>query len=170
MTAGRSIVFSAEFAELSGLKEIAWKDEYCTQFQPQIPFLYETADVYCLNVWKPWDHPDESVPLIIEQWEVLREELQVKFTNRNQQGVLGLMRKGIAFFYEMLFWCNQSPVVLHPKRISSLSLKPINMEERLVFVRLRPSNYHSYIQLTELFTELHKLFSKEQARRKGATL
>ena len=46
-------------------------------------------------------------------------------------------------------------------------IKPINSGERLKFILSRMNNYHSFVQLTELFIEMEKLFWKQQDNEKG---
>ena len=43
-----------------------------------------------------------------------------------------------------------------------LKIKPINIRERLDYIIQNPNKFHSFIQLSELFVEMEKLFRKQQ--------
>jgi hypothetical protein len=168
MEEGQCIAFANEFSELSGVKEILWNPAFNGEFQSQIPFLYETAIIYGLNVLKPWENPGQFIPSIMDEWGSIKEELHKRFTRREQNGIPELMKRGMAFFYECVFWCNHKAVVLKREQLIQLRVKPINAVERLSFIASRPSNYHSYVQLSELFIELEKIYSKEQLMKKAS--
>lgn len=170
MIQGQRITLAKEFSELSGVKEIMWNDSFSTEFQAQIPFLYETAVNNGLEALKPWEKPEQFIPLIIAEWEKVKGELHKRFTNREKDGVPELMKKGLAFFYEILFWCNGKEAELTKEQLLQLTVKPINAIERLAFITSRPANYHSYVQLTELFIEFQKVFSKQQMMKKASKL
>ncbi|MGY4787825.1 YpoC family protein [Bacillus sp. OHL2] len=44
---------------------------------------------------------------------------------------------------------------------------PINWTERLEFILLKPTQYHCFIQLDELYTELKKQYGKYEALKKS---
>jgi hypothetical protein len=46
--------------------------------------------------------------------------------------------------------------------LSDLQRKPVNCEERLLFVINKPTQYHSFVQLQQLFDELEKIYYKAQ--------
>mgnify|MGYP000924412505 CR=1 FL=1 len=164
----QSISLAKEYSELSGINSVPWSDTFRIQFQAQIPFLYETAFMNGQEALKPWENPGQYLPPVLQEWEKLNAELHKKFTVRKLTGVPELMRKAIAFFYELIFWCNQQPVDLSKEQLTKLTIKPINTVERLAFITARPTNYHSYVQLAELFIELQKVFSKEQVMKKAS--
>lgn len=168
MEEGQCIVFANKFSELSGVKEIIWNPAFNGEFQSQIPFLYETAIIHGLNVIKPWENPGQFIPGIMAEWELIKEELHKRFSRREQNGISELMKRGMAFFYESVFWCNHKAVVLSREQLIQLRVKPINAVERLSFIASRPSNYHSYVQLSELFIEMEKIHSKEQLMKKAS--
>ncbi len=75
------------------------------------------------------------------------------------------MEESITAFLSFLYAVNDK----HPKNkeelnkeLDSLQYKPINVKERLEFIMKKPHQYHSFIQLTELFHELEKLNAKKQ--------
>lgn len=162
------ISFSKKYSELSGVKSVPWSETFRTHFQAQVPFLYETAFMNGQEALKPWENPGRYLPEILQEWEKLKVELHEKYTAREKSSIPEMMRKGIALFYELLFWCNHQPVDLNKEQLTELTIKPINTPERLAFITSRPANYHSYVQLAELFIELQKIFSKEQVMKKAS--
>ncbi|WP_299094134.1 YpoC family protein [uncultured Metabacillus sp.] len=116
---------------------------------------------------KPWMNPERTIPTVIEQWTKIMTSLHKAFTNREK----GLQKEenmihSISLFVISLYWANQKPVSsLLPAEmmISQLPLKPANCEERLSFIINKPSGYHSFIQLQQLFSEFEKMFSKSLA-------
>ena len=114
------------------------------------------------------ENPGHYLPEVLQEWEKLKAELHEKYTAREKRSVPEMMRKGIALFYELLFWCNHKPVDLNKEQLTELTIKPINTAERLAFITTRPANYHSYVQLAELFMELQKIFSREQVMKKAS--
>ena len=43
---------------------------------------------------------------------------------------------------------------------NKLKVQPVNFMERYSFIIKKPSNYHSYIQLAQLYIEIEKLYVK----------
>lgn len=167
MKEDQQILFPIHYSELSGLQEVSWQEEYNHQYQFGIPFLYEAAESIGLVVWKPWEHADISIPAILKEWEKIKIELNYKFSNRDNQAASPLMKMGISFFYEMLFWCNRNPVTLEDHHSFDLQIKPVNVDERLNFILTHVNNYHSFVQLSELFIEMMKQFSAKQVTQKS---
>ncbi len=168
MKTNQQISFPKNLMELSQVEKIEWHDQYSESFHANVPFLYETAFYHGMDVLKPWEIPDQTIPSVINEWGKIKEELTIKFSNRDHV-VEELMRKGIALFYEVLYWSNDQPVVLENGMDVNLAIKPINSGERLKFILSRMNNYHSYVQLTELFIEMEKLFWKHQVIMKKAS-
>lgn len=164
----QQLKIAEEYSSFTGVETILLDADDFHQFQAHIPFLYESAFINGLDILKPWEKPEKYVLTVMEQWEKLKDELGEKFSKREQEGIEPLMRKAIAYFYEMLFWCNEKPAILKQSEIAMLLLKPINAGERLSFITARPAHYHSYIQLNQLFLELQKIFLKEQSRKKAS--
>jgi hypothetical protein len=112
----------------------------------------------------PWLHREKSIKFVMDIWN--KEQViiieQFKFRDKSVQQH---MKKGIALLYMLLFWSNSVPVSLQEWHLEceKLSLKPVNIEERLFFIRQNPNLYHSFVQLTELFRELHKQIAKDRA-------
>lgn len=115
-------------------------------------------------VHPPWNHRRKMVKDVIAAWNEEEGILIECFRSRDKSVHLHL-KKGIALFYMLLFWSNSVPVVLRDWQyyIENLSLKPVNAEERLSFIRQNPKLYHSFVQLKELFQEQHKQIAKDMA-------
>ncbi|WP_052738046.1 YpoC family protein [Bacillus sp. SA1-12] len=115
----------------------------------------------------PWMNPELVIPAVMEQWKNIMPSLQKAFTDQET----GLRKEedmvhSISLFIVSLYWTNHMPVPsLKPAEmmISALPLKPVNCEERLFFIINKPSGYHSFIQLKQLFNEFEKMFSKSLA-------
>jgi hypothetical protein len=127
----------------------------------------------------PWEQSERSIPIVFKQWKELKSQLQEGFTQRkssthNESALI----HALSLFIVCLFWTNETHVKgLHVKNmmISDLILKPVNCEERLAFVIDKTTQYHSFVQLQQLFDELEKIFHKGQAikrmkHEKGITL
>jgi hypothetical protein len=112
----------------------------------------------------PWLDPDKSVELVMDIWNKQQEIIIERFKFRDKS-VQHHLKKGIALFYMLLFWSNSVPVSLKEWHLEceKLSLKPVNIQERLCFIRQNPNLYHSFVQLSELFRELHKQIAKDRA-------
>ena len=44
--------------------------------------------------------------------------------------------------------------------MEALQIKPINIRERVDYIVRNPNKFHSFIQLSEAFVEMEKLFRK----------
>ncbi|KPL59807.1 YpoC family protein [Rossellomorea vietnamensis] len=112
----------------------------------------------------PWLVQGEWVKDIIMEWEKEEDHLKGLFKSRSK-GLLEWMRKSIGRFYVLLYWSNKQPVNLDnwQSSIEHFTLKPVNVIERLIFIRNNPALYHSFIQLSQLFEELYKQYAKHQA-------
>lgn len=125
------------------------------------PFIYEALYYSNLESLKPWEDIEGSIPLLLSEWRQLHESLGEIFRRRDRQNALEPMRLGICVLIQMLHWCNGKPVKLYPKvEYASLNLKPVNARERIEFIVSRPNLYQSYMQLTELISEMEKQYVK----------
>lgn len=112
----------------------------------------------------PWEKPKDFVPLVFDEWKKLkgiaRETFKQKGKNEKTER---LLIHCISLFIICLFWSNKAPVMgLHPSdlELTTLQRKPINCKERLLFIISKPTQYHAFIQLEQLFSECEKLFAK----------
>jgi hypothetical protein len=110
---------------------------------------------------------DENISYVLEKWDGIRSELETFYRNRDQKSTLHLMKKGIGYFVKFLYWSNDRQVdSKEPTPLNQFEIKPVNLEERLTYILQRPNLFHSYRQLTELFTEQEKLFAKKNIVKK----
>lgn len=131
------------------------------------PFFYEVLFFSDKEGLKPWEKPEETVSALLEDWTILKEEIRSLFEKRNKDLIPDLMRKGISYFIELLYWSNEQPSVLSPRiYYDKLPIKPVNIEERLEFIISRPNLFHSFMQLSELIIEQEKGFKKALAIKK----
>ncbi len=110
---------------------------------------------------------EENISLLLAKWNQVRSELETLYRKRDQKSTLQLMKKGIGYFLQFLYWSNDSQVNLkEPLPLNLLVIKPVNLEERITYILSRPNLFHSYRQLSELFTEQEKLFAKKNIVKK----
>lgn len=138
------------------------------------PDFNPTLFVYDMLYWsggqgfQPWQQGFITIPVLFEKWKELADSCRIIFAERRQNEAEMFMKKGMAVFFQVVFWMNEQPVFLHNwhEQINRLSIKPINVAERLSFVDASPAHYASFIQLTELFLEAEKQFYKTLAMKK----
>ncbi|WP_052948746.1 YpoC family protein [Mesobacillus campisalis] len=108
----------------------------------------------------PWEKPEKYIPMLLNEWEKLKEEIGQGHSVRDSIKASGAMEQGIDLFLKFVYWSNRMPVSLPLENLKTLGAKPVNVEERLKFIMGRPGLYHSYIQLSELMNEQHKQFAR----------
>jgi hypothetical protein len=132
-------------------------------------FIYEVLFYNGVAAYKPWENPTDAIPLLIEEWEGNRDQLEELHRNRDQINTLNVMKKGIGLFIQFLFWSNDRPVSLkEPIPSYPFNCKPVNIEERLAFILSRPNLFHSFRQLSELMVEQEKAFVKKGIVKKAS--
>ncbi|MGY3715011.1 YpoC family protein [Sutcliffiella cohnii] len=102
---------------------------------------------------------------LFEEWKVEKRKVQTLFKEKNGEYISNVMRKFIAHFTEVLFWINDEVILdLHVlgDSISLFKWQPINSSERLEYIIAHYKKYHAWIQLSELYTELEKLYYKKR--------
>jgi hypothetical protein len=110
----------------------------------------------------------ETIPSLLNEWKVIKSQLEVLFKERDQQNVKKLMVQGINLYIQFISLSNGYPISLdEPFTAKQYEFKPVNVEERLGFIMSRPALYHSYRQLSELMVEQEKLFVKRNILRKA---
>jgi hypothetical protein len=108
-----------------------------------------------------------NISFLISKWDGVKSDLETLYRNRDQQATLQLMKKGIIYFIQFLYWSNGRQVnSKEPIPLNQFEIKPVNFEERLTYILSRPNLFHSYRQLSELFTEQEKLFAKKNIVKK----
>ncbi|MCA1063148.1 hypothetical protein QTG56_14090 [Rossellomorea sp. AcN35-11] len=115
----------------------------------------------------PWKEPESFIEDILVRWGKEKELLASLFKERSMD-TLDAMKRSIALFYMLLYWSNSQPVNLNQEdsRLDDLSIKPVNVIERMMFIRDNPTLFHAYIQLSQLFEEQHKQYAKALALEK----
>ena len=137
-----------------------------TQFESCNPFF--AFEILYYNGWSedamPWMVQGAWVKDIIKDWKKEEEHMKALFKRRSKD-ISDSMRRSIGRFYMLLYWSNKRPVNLNnwQSTVERFSLKPVNVVERLTFIRDNPALYHSYIQLDQLFEEQHKQYAKYMA-------
>ena len=110
---------------------------------------------------------EENISLLLAKWDEVSSELETLYRNRDQKSTLQLMKKGIGYFIQFLYWSNDRQF---PSKetisFNLLEIKPVNLEERITYILSRPNLFHSYRQLSELFTEQEKLLAKKNIVKK----
>lgn len=104
-----------------------------------------------------------SIENILEQWKQEKDFLSNQFKNRTKAGVNESMAKSIDLFFEFLFTVNDKNVPnAFPTfdEFSTVSVKPINLSERIDFIMAKQDQYHSFIQLCQLYDEFTKQYHK----------
>ncbi|WP_100333513.1 YpoC family protein [Bacillus alkalisoli] len=169
----RNIQVSAAFANHLFYKEsdvIKIKEELSIEDVSSVPFLFDIVHSHGISLEiKPWESRKESVKQIILVWTVKREEISILHKQRNKEKIMKEMPSAIALYINLLFWINGQPVtslVNLESDLEELTWKPVNIAERLSFIMNRPFLYHSFVQLSELFTEMEKMFEKVKIKEK----
>ncbi|MFJ5623888.1 YpoC family protein [Peribacillus loiseleuriae] len=128
-------------------------------FNPAL-FVYDMLHWSGEQGFQPWLQGLITIPVLFEKWKELVGTGRIIFAERRQNEAETFMKKGTALFFQVVFWMNKQPVVLYNwyEQINRLSIKPLNVAERLSFVEMYPAHYASFIQLTELFLEAEKQF------------
>ncbi|RBP02243.1 YpoC family protein [Rossellomorea aquimaris] len=116
----------------------------------------------------PWVDHEYFINNILKSWREGEECLKTLF-NKRSKDTLPLMKKSIAQAYMLLYWSNSMPVILNSDitPIDSLSIKPVNAGERMSFIRINPTLFHSFVQLSQLFVEQHKQYAKSLALKRA---
>ncbi|WP_102274786.1 YpoC family protein [Cytobacillus massiliigabonensis] len=134
-----------------------------------IPFLYEAAFYANIEALKPWQFHEDFVPLIKNEWENEKNNLEQIFKERRYKDAILPMQKGVGLFFQFVYWANGQPVNFGlPLLSKSLKVQPVNLGERIGFIIQRPALYHSFIQLNELMTEMEKQYVKYLAIKKAS--
>jgi hypothetical protein len=129
-----------------------------------IPFFYDVLpEVEEEGLTKPWEEQEVYVPKLFHYWQENKDFIGEFFKKRDRKGAMRPMVLSLGHFISALFWTNgvRVPSLSHLKEeIKKLSYKPMNAEERVMFLLEQPNQYHSYIQLGELYQELTKIYHK----------
>ncbi len=112
----------------------------------------------------PWDNPKDFVSIVFDEWKRVKVMARESFKQRGKSNDSEhILVHCVSLFFVCLYWLNNKPVPgLNPTNLglALLQRKPVNCEERLLFIISKPTQYHAFIQLEQLFGECEKLFAK----------
>ncbi|MES5954228.1 GTPase [Bacillus fungorum] len=165
----RVIEIPKEFRSLPFFKENENSIEYHTEqsFEEIIQNTYFIFDIE--RQYEPWNEIENSIPILLNAWKNKHEEIATLFRNRSKQEAEGPMILFAAHFLSIVYWLNEQPVhSLNEMEdyTSKLEVQPVNFIERYSFIIKKSNNYHSYIQLAQLYIELEKLYVKKMITKK----
>ncbi|KON87268.1 hypothetical protein AF332_10845 [Sporosarcina globispora] len=138
---------------------LAVKEECLSVYHPLPPLLYEAAFYNGIPAIRPWENSENCILALMKEWAGQKHQLDRHFSNRDQKAAAEPMKVSIGIFLQLLYWANNKPVNLQSDP-GYLAIKPVNLNERLNFILVRPASYHSYIQLSELMSEMEKQYMK----------
>ncbi|UJM26097.1 hypothetical protein L2D31_10200 [Bacillus aerophilus] len=118
---------------------------------------------------QPWQKTEEFVPLMFDLWNELKDNMLPRFQTRKSRCEEDDMLQGIVSMIAMFYWMKGEKlqtVDWEEIKQQTFPVAPINWTERLEFILLKPTQYHCFIQLDELYTELKKQYGKYEALRK----
>ncbi|MEK5497610.1 YpoC family protein [Bacillus sp. FSL M8-0077] len=118
---------------------------------------------------QPWQKTEEFVPLMFDLWNELKDNMLPRFQTRKSRCEEDDMLQGIVSMMAMFYWIKGEKlqtVDWEEIKQQTFPVAPINWTERLEFILLKPTQYHCFIQLDELYTELKKQYGKYEALRK----
>ncbi|WP_430510248.1 YpoC family protein [Gottfriedia solisilvae] len=129
------------------------------------PFSYESLHLLEESSISSQEVRDKIIQEMFLQWKEESELLTGYFRLRNRKSALEPMTRGLANFISITTWLNGKILTNINDLLNELDLltiKPINLNERISFVIKQPDHYHSFIQLSGLYTELEKLYYKQK--------
>ncbi|WP_270343484.1 YpoC family protein [Bacillus mobilis] len=165
----RVIEIPKEFRCLPFFKESMDSIAYHTEqsFEEIIQNTYFIYDMERQD--EPWKEIENSIPVLLNVWKSKHEDIATLFRNRNKQEAQGPMILFAAHLLSTVYWLNEQPVhSLNEMEAytSKLEVQPVNFMERYSFIIRKPNNYHSYIQLAQLYIEIEKLYVKNMITKK----
>ncbi|HDR6316240.1 GTPase [Bacillus cereus] len=165
----RVIEIPKEFRCVPFFKESANSITYHTDqsFEEIIQNTYFIHDIE--RQYEPWNEIENSIPVLLNVWKSKYEDIATLFRNRNKQEAEGPMILFAAHLLSIVYWLNEQPVhSLNEMEAytSKLEVQPVNFMERYSFIIKKPNNYHSYIQLAQLYIEIEKLYVKKMITKK----
>lgn len=165
----RVIEIPKEFRCVPFFKESTNSITYHTDqsFEEIIQNTYFIHDIE--RQYEPWNEIENSIPVLLNVWKSKYEDIATLFRNRNKQEAEGPMILFAAHLLSIVYWLNEQPVhSLNEMEAytSKLEVQPVNFMERYSFIIKKPNNYHSYIQLAQLYIEIEKLYVKKMIPKK----
>ncbi|HDR7674818.1 YpoC family protein [Bacillus wiedmannii] len=165
----RVIEIPKEFRCVPFFKESANSITYHTDqsFEEIIQNTYFIHDIE--RQYEPWNEIKNSIPVLLNVWKSRHEDIATLFRNRNKQEAESPMILFAAHLLSIIYWLNEQPVhSLNEMEAytSKLEVQPVNFMERYSFIIKKLNNYHSYIQLAQLYIEIEKLYVKKMITKK----
>ncbi|MBB6603554.1 MULTISPECIES: YpoC family protein [Bacillus] len=161
-----AVVFSSYVEKLKG-KKVEMKGGRVDILRDH-PLAYDLSSEP-LTDELPWQKTEEFVPVMFELWNELKEKMLPRFQTRKSRCEEDDMLQGIVSMIAMFYWIKGERLQTldweHIKK-EIFPVAPINWTERLEFILLKPTQYHCFIQLDELYTELKKQYGKYEALKK----
>jgi hypothetical protein len=114
---------------------------------------------------RSYEKLDDSISKLLVEWRSCKMDLDDCFKAKETKLAPQLMIKSIECFIDFIYESNGCSD-RESYAIKDLAVKPLNVLERLEFIKSRPGLYHSYIQLSELFAEQEKQYAKHLASMK----
>jgi hypothetical protein len=134
------------------------------------PHLYELAFYNGLKVHYPWQSNGQEVKHIFSLWKnSLEAIIRDYFSERDKENSKKPMLCSIGLLLCCMYWINGNPVPMGDailENIDDLNWNPVNSKERLQFIFEKPNHYLAFIQLSELFGEVEKLYYRSQIERR----
>ncbi|MGG0303966.1 YpoC family protein [Bacillus albus] len=165
----RVIEIPKEFRCLPFFKASILSVAYYTE-QPFEEIIQNTYFIYDMErQYEPWNEIENSIPVLLNVWKSKHEDIATLFRNRNKLEAEGPMILFAAHLLSIVYWLNEQPVhSLNEMEdyTSKLEVQPVNFMERYSFIIKKPNNYHSYIQLAQLYIEIEKLYVKKMITKK----
>lgn len=154
----------------NGEREVVYEETTSfTEIMRHAYFVYDIAAVQLVELYKPWENPEEAILAVLSLWKEKKQEIALLLRQRKRGEAGGPMIHFTAHFLSVLHWMNGvgvSSLQNMEQNMRHLQVKPINAGERILFILDRPSHYHSFIQLSELYEEAEKQFFKQIAVKK----
>ncbi|PFJ12133.1 GTPase [Bacillus cereus] len=165
----RAIEIPKEFRCLPFFKKSVKSIVYHTDqsFEEIIQNTYFIFDIK--KHYEPWNEIEKSIPAMLNVWKNKHEEIATLFRNRKKQEAERPMILFAAHLLSVVYWLNEQPVHrLNEMQVNvdKLELQPVNFMERYSFIIKKTSNYHSYIQLVQLYIEIEKLYVRKMITKK----
>jgi len=121
------------------------------------PFLYDLLENPPIKPWEEWE---TTIPILLEEWKEKREIISLTFQNRKGKANRDQMLYSIGLYVLFIHWLNNLP--FKEESFSNFTYQPMNLDDRILFIKQKPQQYHSFIQLQQLFQETEKLFHKRK--------
>lgn len=110
----------------------------------------------------PWQEPKVHVAVVFDLWKLLKKRARESFKERDKSNG-DILILCLSLFILGLHWSNRRSVKslqINEMGLNSFLRKPINCEERLQFILIKPTQYHAFVQIEQLFDELEKSYYK----------